>query len=162
MTTFTKYPKDIFKFKNSTRLKDIFDPTLSKVLDLNVTSYTVIYKGEVSNAFGGSYSMDAFIVTINGEAFEYKTGLGHRTDKGNSFGPKVWVHAPILDDVLYGLLTDWSASSDTFADFCDNTGYDTDSRSALKIYLKCQENGFKLRKALGLNLEEAYEKFQDY
>jgi len=158
MFTITKYPKDIFK--KSTRLKALFDPTFSKVLDLNVKSYTVIYKGEESNSFGDGYSMDAFIVTLNGEAFEYKTGLGHRTE------PKSWghvlVHAPIIDDVLYGLLIDWSVSSDTLSDFCDNTGYDTDSRSALKTYLKCQENGFKLRKALGLNLEEAYEKFQDY
>ena len=160
MTTFTKYPKDIFK--KVPKLKSLFDPTFSKVLDLNVTSYTVIYKGEVSNAFGDGYSMDSFMVIIKGEAFEYKTGLGHRTDKRNSFGPQVWVHAPIIDDVLCGLLMDWSVSYDTFSDFCDNTGHDTDSRSALKIYLKCQENGFKLRKALGLNLEEACEKFQDY
>lgn len=160
MTTFTKYPKDIFK--KSAHEKNLFDPAFSKILNLNVTSYTVIYKGEVSNSFGDGYSMDSFIVTINGDAFEYKTGLGHRTDKRNSFGTQVWVHAPIIDDVLHGLLIDWSVSSDTFADFCDNTGYDTDSRSALKTYLKCQENGFKLRKALGLNLEEAHEKFQDY
>lgn len=48
-------------------------------------------------------------------------------------------------DVLACLSSDIS-SDGTFEDFCLNFGYDTDSRSALDLYLKCQELSSKLRR----------------
>ena len=68
---------------------------------------------------------------------------------------------PQLADVLYSLVSDSQCANDTFADFCADLGYDTDSRKALETYLACQESGTKLRK-LGLNLAQLSELFQDY
>jgi len=42
-----------------------------------------------------------------------------------------------LDGALECFLMDASAGSETFEDFCANFGYDTDSRSAYKIYKAC-------------------------
>ena len=36
--------------------------------------------------------------------------------------------------------------NETFEDFCDEFGYDTDSRTALEIYLECQKQSQNLRR----------------
>lgn len=56
---------------------------------------------------------------------------------------------PTAIQVIAILLLDASCARGTFEDFCDECGYDTDSRKALETYLACQENGSKLRKLLG-------------
>lgn len=50
-----------------------------------------------------------------------------------------------LYDVLSCLSVDVSIDG-TFEDFCADFGYNTDSRSALDLYLKCQEQSSKLRR----------------
>lgn len=71
--------------------------------------------------------------------------------------------APTQASVLYCLLSDIDCGADTFQDFCDNLGYDSDSMSAHKIYLACQENGHKLRNVLNNNtIEQLQELLQDY
>lgn len=111
-------------------------------------------------------------VTINGIGFEYRTGLGHRTDffkgmrrigQGDSWHPrnkrpagsvtlesaKCWAHSPKIEDVLECLVSDMDAGAQSFHDFCDNFGYDRDSIKALDLYRACMESGEKLRRALG-------------
>ena len=56
---------------------------------------------------------------------------------------------PEVANVLYCLLCDAFCGQDTFEDFCDNFGYDTDSRKALELYLACQKIEKDLRKLLG-------------
>lgn len=103
----------------------------------------------------------AWTVNLNGQIFEYHTGLGHATESKNWNRPKtltgkktikidsyIYVHVPKIKDVLYSLAIDAQAWQDTFEDFCSNFAYDPDSRKALETYLKCQENGNKLLKAL--------------
>jgi hypothetical protein len=51
--------------------------------------------------------------------------------------------------LLYCLASDSQAGDLTFEDFCDEFGYDSDSRSAERIHTACQEAGRKLRRALG-------------
>jgi hypothetical protein len=68
---------------------------------------------------------------------------------------------PCIDDVLYSLVMDSMAMDESFIDWCDNFGYDSDSRKALDIYLKCQENANKLKK-LVINISDALKKFEDY
>lgn len=60
----------------------------------------------------------------------------------------IYVEIPKIRDILHSLYLDCSCAQDTFEDFCDNMGYDTDSRRALDTYLKCQESGHKLRKIM--------------
>lgn len=45
---------------------------------------------------------------------------------------------------LLACISSESYQHDTLEDFCDNFGYDTDSRKALEIYLACQELSSKI------------------
>lgn len=107
------------------------------------------------------------------ETFTYKTGLGHREDKGCKFHfntnfmkeikahrdalnpdgklhfnvkPSLYAVAPTAASVLYCLLLDASASEENFKSWCDNFGYDSDSLKALSIYNACIENAEKINK----------------
>jgi hypothetical protein len=73
----------------------------------------------------------------------------------------IYAVKPKLEDVLESLLLDASCSNESFEDFCSNCGYDTDSRRALDNYLKCQENGVKLRKALGAQYSEVQKTIEE-
>ena len=95
-----------------------------------------------------------WLVKINQAPFEYYTGSG-LVDKLKH--PK----KPTLDDVLHSLVNDAEAENMSFQDWCDNFGYDTDSRKALDLYLLCQENAQRLRKA-GVNIEAERERLANY
>ena len=60
---------------------------------------------------------------------------------------------PKLEDILECLIMDIQASQGSFDDFCDEFGYDSDSRKAFSIWEKCCENNKKLR-SLGIPLTE--------
>lgn len=66
-------------------------------------------------------------------------------------------------DVLYSLMMDAEAIDYTFADWCDNLGYDSDSMKAKKIYDECLGNAILIRQSLGdKKISELRELFQDY
>lgn len=71
----------------------------------------------------------------------YRTGLAH-VRRGDPI-------PPALADVLYSLLSDADAGSRTFNEFCDDYGYDADSRRALDTYLECQQAHTDLVRVLG-------------
>lgn len=132
---------------------------------------------------------DKWSIIINGESFDYRTGIGHRKPINNFSRVKQEFNrimnanpkqekvnlitynrklsavskpvAPKIDDVLYSLITDADLSIESFQDFCDNLGYDTDSIKALNIYNSCVENGKKLKKFIP-DFYAACELFQDY
>ncbi len=56
---------------------------------------------------------------------------------------------PNLERVLESLSLDVSSANDTFESFCDNMGYDQDSRKAYKIYEACQAISKDLGALLG-------------
>ena len=58
-------------------------------------------------------------------------------------------HQPNIADVLDCLAADATYSTDTFEDFCDNFGYNTDSRNAERIYKAGIKNTEKLKDLLG-------------
>lgn len=70
--------------------------------------------------------------------------------------------SPDLHGVLYSLLSDAAAGTETFPDFCANYGYDEDSRKALEIYLKCQTIGADLRRVLGTDYTACENALADY
>lgn len=125
-------------------------------------------------------------VTINGQGFDYYTGVGHRTailkHKWSEGGGHTYdepkhknltqagfesmlklskAKPPVLDDVLYSLVSDSDATEMSFSEWCSNHGYDSDSRKAMAIYEACQANADKLRKA-GINIAAERERLQDY
>lgn len=63
---------------------------------------------------------------------------------------------PKPEDVLECLVSDAQAAGPetSFENFCDDFGYDTDSRKAERVYKACQRTGKHLKRLLG---EEAYD-----
>lgn len=62
---------------------------------------------------------------------------------------------PTVADVLSCLISDASGSDQSFADWCGDLGYDTDSRSAERVYKDCQREARRLRRFLGDDLYNA-------
>lgn len=133
------------------------------------------------------WSHDKWIVVIEGQTFDYSTGIGHRIekdrftrDKFNSImnkNPKktkenltlynqelneVSRVKPLeIDTVLYSLLSDADCGQMLFDDFCNELGYDTDSIKHNEIYKACQTNAKKVRTFIK-DLDAVKELFQDY
>lgn len=113
-----------------------------------------------------NWAHDLWDVTLSyqGRQFntEYRTGLGHRTIHAwakkhaqsndliflakNQFSA---VKTPNVADVVYSLLMDAHYADQTFSDWCENVGFDTDSRKALDVYLRCQDTYNQMVKLLG-------------
>jgi len=77
------------------------------------------------------------------EHFDFYTGTGLR--KKPKYGPEKAV-PPRAADVLYCLTSDAQAEHMSFAWWCANFGYDTDSISALNTYNECVKEAEKLRR----------------
>lgn len=109
----------------------------------------------------------------------YFTGLGHRektalgklphTFRKGTLAYEAWEKtalkpkAPTAADVLRSLILDASAIDESFSDWCDNFGYDSDSIKALNTYNACCEIGKKLRKFFTrAEMETLREMMQDY
>jgi hypothetical protein len=88
--------------------------------------------------------------------FDYHSGVVKRP------GTKKIEPNPV--DVLYSLAADANALDyATFEDWAQDFGYDTDSRSAEKVYRACLEITLRLRSDLGdLNMQSLRDAFQDY
>jgi hypothetical protein len=130
---------------------------------------------------------DKWKVVINGQDFDYNTGIGHRVEdipfnkaefkrvmsinlKKEKENLLLYIDnlksvskvKPLnIDDVLYSLILDCEAGQMLFSDFCDNFGYDEDSIAHNEIHKQCQANTKKVRMFIP-NIEEAAELFQDY
>lgn len=79
-----------------------------------------------------------YIVTVNGYEFKFFTGSGHKNKNGTRKEPNEMT-------ILGCLYSDAQLGTELFKDFCDNLGYETDSRKALEMYLQCQDIAIKLR-----------------
>lgn len=116
--------------------------------------------------FDDDSKMYRWKVILGGQSFDYQMGSAHFTPPTNKNGrrnykPKGiesiahnpsgdgwnrgWIHCPDFKGVLYSLRSDGQCGEDTHQDFCDNMGYDIDSRKGLEIYLACQVNGNAFR-----------------
>jgi hypothetical protein len=121
-------------------------------------------------------------VDINGQVFQYKTGVGHATpfykkipysgwnrpmnkkpDRNtvrDNQGER-WVHVPHIDEILYCLFSDADAATEPFDEFCLNFGYNSDSIKVLNIYQECTEIKNKLRIALGSEYSEIKSRIEE-
>lgn len=159
--------------------------TTSKILNKDF-DFKAVHVGLMVN--DDLWQHDKWTVIINGQTFEYSTGIGNRVAKkwdqdkkefarlmrmqpkqelinlknhNNKLQAVSTVKPLNIDDVLYSLLIDSDANEYTFEDWADNFGYDTDSRKAEQIYHACKENARKVKTFID-NIEEARELFQDY
>lgn len=71
--------------------------------------------------------------------------------------------SPAQASVLYCLLSDASGAEENFYDWCDNFGYDSDSRKAFDTYNACCDTLLKVRKIFtSTQRAELSELLQDY
>jgi hypothetical protein len=132
-------------------------------------AFRVRYVGEATRE---KWQCDAWRVKIGAFETDYFTGLGHR--KAPAFpSPETLAHeqylktfkpqTPAAADVLHSLLLDAEAVNESFADWCGDLGYDSDSIKALNTYQACCEIGQQLRRILPTKLRERLsELLRDY
>lgn len=141
-------------------------------IDCAVT-YSVTYTGKENRK---GWECDGWCFTMKNQSFEYFTGLGHREDvtpdtkkraaldftsltekdrAGQTMHGRRYLQRvqelrkpqiPPIAGVLYSLILDGSACNESFASWCEDYGYDSDSRKALAIYMACQGNADKLHR----------------
>ena len=146
------------------------EASVDKLLAEHGIRYAPSYVGQTKRDGGTPntkpWDCDAWRVkfgTISGpnKAYEtdFYTGLGLRTKK--SYGNKP--QAPKAATVLHSLLLDAEACNESFSNWCDNFGHDSDSIKALNIYKACEEIGHKLNKLFPRKLQnQLRELLQDY
>jgi hypothetical protein len=97
------------------------------------------------------------------EATGYTITIGYDRRKA-SFdyftGPAI-TDDPELDDVMSCLASDANAGQQSFRDFCDDFGYDEDSRSAYRTWQACQLTHSKLARLFGPDLQAVLEREWD-
>lgn len=114
------------------------------------------------------------------ERFDYFTGTGHRKANDSAMAKRsahalrnvskrmlAWKEhykrypdkpvAPHPADVLQSLILDASVVGQSFASWCSDYGYDTDSRKAFAIYEACQANADKFARVFDGAAREALE-----
>ena len=145
----------------------------SFVTGVCAVDYSVAYTGAQKRE---EWDCDCWRFTIKNQSFEYFTGLAHRaavtadtkkraawefaglTEKDKAgqtlYGRRYLQRVqdlrepqiPPVAGLLYSLILDGSACSESFESWCMELGYDSDSRKALATYMACQENADKLLK----------------
>jgi len=174
-------------------MSDSIRAAVSAILESAEVTFSAIYRGERKGALGGTHSMDKWDCAFTlrdgraaHEEFEYFTGLGHRKPHASKMAKisarslakvskrmlaweqhyKKWPdqpQQPHAADVLHSLIMDASAAEQTFESWCNEYGYDTDSRKALATYEACQQNADKLRRVFSRDvLAQLAEALQDY
>ena len=174
-------------------MSDSIHAAVSAILESAEVTFSAIYRGERKGALGGTHSMDKWDCAFTlrdgraaHEEFEYFTGLGHRKPHASEMAKnsarslakvskrmlaweqhyKQWPdqpQAPHAADVLHCLILDSSAAEQTFANWCAEFGYDTDSRKAIATYEACQQGADKLRRVFSRDvLAQLAEALQDY
>jgi hypothetical protein len=100
----------------------------------------------------------AYTYPVSGQAYYGSAVHTNGVAMGNEWiGMPPRNKLPKIGDVLCCLLQDAQSGSETFDDFCRSFGYDTDSRKAFDIYLKCQQCLNAMQRAFGADLNKATE-----
>ena len=114
---------------------------------------------------GDGWERDNWNVTLRYRGREYSgiayhMGTGHSTAKTRADGalgmvaiPNWKATPPTASAVVDSLLLDSEARDQTFDEWCDGFGYDTDSRKAEAMYKACAKTGLLLARLLGSDFE---------
>lgn len=125
--------------------------------------------------------MHEVTVTYKGKSMqtEYTAGCAHRHYRNgrpiqHTMYGRMTVHEkeqrlrtspndPTLEDVMYSLLSDASIGRNamSFGEFCEEFGYDEDSRKAHNVFTACQEQYTKLRR-LGVDFDDLDDLLSDF
>lgn len=87
-------------------------------------------------------------------------------DKGDIATQAInWLFSKSVVDpkgVLYSLLSDSQAGSESFEEFCSNFGYENDSRKAYKTWEACVKNSNDFKRVCGVYIGEIEKALEDY
>jgi hypothetical protein len=151
-----------------------------KTIDAKLAEWGIPYAAMLVCA-DYEHNCDKYKVVLGYQSFDYYQGVGHRVATwgvvsnkrlvrsgksvkgGKNHAYLIYCILPTSASVLHSLLLDAQCGNDLFEDFCDNYGYDTDSRKAFNIYQSCQDTAIKLRKVFSYaQLEELNVILEDY
>lgn len=121
----------------------------------------------------------AFLFQIGDDSFSYKTGIAHRVPhvgkekdfaRAKAISNINWLiqlsdaELPDIEGVIWSIVRDGEATGMSFADWCGDFRYDTDSRKAFVLYEECQNTFSRLRIAWPQMPAKSVldEYFQDY
>ena len=149
---------------------------LVKAFDRSFIKFEIVLACELVRQFDSV--MDAFILNITvkdkTQMFNFYQGIGHRfsdprENKGRKLkakkinhntsvnydngGVSQYIKVPRLADIMSCLLLDANVE-DSFQEWCDCTGYDSDSIKDNKIYEACLETKEKLSTVISSELKE--------
>jgi hypothetical protein len=132
--------------------------------------WSVIYCGAYSEHHGNKWEHDKWSFTftrtgvVKAVNFDYHTGVGHRGKRKKGWAiPEVCAVKPGPAGIIYSLIMNKSACEQSFSDWCDECGHDSDSRKAFSIYEQCQNEYDKVRRILtNREIEALMEMLQDY
>lgn len=116
------------------------------------------------------------------EQFEYKTGLGHRylqpiaeqevkryklrhgtQSYTRATNNCYYIKQPQIAAIIHSLLLDAEAGNESFSNWCDNFGYDSDSISAFDTYQACEKIAKQLNNLFNREqLQTLRDLLQDY
>lgn len=99
----------------------------------------------------------------------YRTGTAHECRKVNGVWKRKGEHkegrsyplTPSVVSLIASLSSDAQCGIGTFTEFCDDLGYDEDSRTAERVYHACRDVRSDLLR-IGFDLDLLADNFQDY
>ena len=129
-----------------------------------------------------NWKCDGWILRLhknnNTQMFDYFTDIGHRKyPKGfivdKTLNPCCIAYykqeknkkpvTPDVCDIIHSLNIDSQAMNESFCNWCDNFGYDSDSIAALNVYNKCCDTAKKYHSIIDRSIRDALEVIlQDY
>lgn len=147
-----------------TRLKGVQARNNQVRNDLGI-EFTYTYKGLKASEHGKDWYGDVWEITGKGDfKMTYKTGVGHRLCFWG-YGMQDTLHALIVPpsalDILSCVQRD-DPRDETFETWCDELGYDADSKKAEKIYRACEDQTKMFRRNYyDIDLDD-YEPLENY
>lgn len=103
-----------------------------KTVNVDLSAKNIGTTSEFSN--GVNYKHRVSIKTERGKS----SFLFHTSQNDYKLG-KFEMDEKDLQGALYCFLSDAASGKESFGDFCNEFGYDTDSRKALKVWKDCQK-----------------------
>lgn len=162
-------------------MSDSIRSNVSEFLQTLGVAFSAVLVGETKR---DDWTCDEWRVTLTRAgskalpmSLPYYTGTGHRKAPPAIFGARytpgtlaheAWMkgakpQAPSAADVLHSLILDSSAADQSFNDWCEDFGYDSDSIKAFTTYQACCVIGENMRKLFSrTELETLRDMLQDY
>lgn len=132
--------------------------------DLGI-EFEVTYEGFKTSEHDKDWYADWWTITGKGDfKMRYGTGVGRRMYFWGGYGQgalEAYIVPPSAMDILYSVQVE-NPHDETFETWCDEFGYDPDSRKAEKVYNACVQQAMMFRRNYpGVNLDD-YEPLQNW